>query len=69
MMMRKASTGVWHINHIGTGIYNWLRAGQYENSGLEWVEMAAFRIWRSIGNGVHFFEHGDEFLRVVRSVS
>ena len=35
MMMRKASTGVWHLNHIGTGIYNWLRAGQYENSGLD----------------------------------
>lgn len=34
MMMRKASTRVWHLNHIGTSIYNWLRAGQYENSGL-----------------------------------
>ena len=33
MMMRKASTRVWHLNHIGTGIYNWLRASQYENSG------------------------------------
>ena len=34
MMMRKASTRVWHLDHIGTAIYNWLRAGQYENSGL-----------------------------------
>ena len=34
MKMRKTSTGVWHLNHIGTGIFNWLRAGQYENSGL-----------------------------------
>ena len=34
MKMRKASTGVWHLDHIGTGIYNWLRAGRYENSGL-----------------------------------
>ena len=34
MMMRKASTGVWHLDHIGTGTFNWLRAGQYENSGL-----------------------------------
>ncbi|MCY3869119.1 MAG: hypothetical protein OXG87_06145 [Gemmatimonadetes bacterium] len=30
---RKASTGVWHLDHIGTGIFNWLRAGQYENYG------------------------------------
>ena len=35
MMMRKASTRVWHLDHIGTGIFNWLRAGQYENSGLD----------------------------------
>lgn len=34
MKMRKASTRVWHLDHIGTGIVNWLRAGQYENSGL-----------------------------------
>ncbi len=34
MMMRKTSTRTWHLDHIGTGIYNWLRAGQYENSGL-----------------------------------
>ena len=34
MMMRKVSTRVWHLDHIGTGIVNWLRAGQYENSGL-----------------------------------
>ena len=34
MKMRKASTRVWHLDHIGTGILNWLRAGQYENSGL-----------------------------------
>ena len=34
MMMRKVSTRVWHLDHIGTGILNWLRAGQYENSGL-----------------------------------
>ena len=34
MMMRKAGTGVWHLDHIGTGIFNWLRAGQYENFGL-----------------------------------
>lgn len=33
MMMRKASSKLWHLDHIGTGIYNWLRAGQYENSG------------------------------------
>ncbi len=33
MMMRKTSTGVWHLDHIGTGIFNWLRAGQYENYG------------------------------------
>ena len=33
MMMRKASTRVWHLNHIGTGINNWLRAGRYENNG------------------------------------
>ena len=33
MMTRKASTRVWHLNNIGTGIFNWLRAGQYENSG------------------------------------
>ena len=33
MMMRKASTRVWHLDHIGTGIFNWLRAGQYENYG------------------------------------
>ena len=33
MMMRKASTRVWHLDHIGTGIFNWLRASQYENSG------------------------------------
>ena len=32
--MRKVSTRVWQFNHIGTGIFNWLRAGQYENSGL-----------------------------------
>ena len=31
---RKVSTRVWHLDHIGTGIFNWLRAGQYENSGL-----------------------------------
>ncbi len=30
---RKASTRVWHLDHIGTGTFNWLRAGQYENSG------------------------------------
>ena len=34
MMMQKASTRVWHLDHIGTAIVNWLRAGQYENSGL-----------------------------------
>ena len=34
MKMRKASTRVWHLDHIGTGIFNWLRAGQYENFGL-----------------------------------
>lgn len=34
MKMRKASTGIWHLDHIGTGIFNWLRAGQYENYGL-----------------------------------
>ena len=34
MKMRKTSTRVWHLDHIGTGIFNWLRAGQYENSGL-----------------------------------
>ena len=33
MIMRKASTRVWHLDHIGTGIFNWLRAGQYENYG------------------------------------
>ncbi len=30
---RKASTRVWYLDHIGTGTFNWLRAGQYENSG------------------------------------
>ena len=34
MNMRKTSTRVWHLDHIDTGIYNWLRAGQYENFGL-----------------------------------
>ena len=34
MKMRKASTRVWHLDHIGTGIFNWLRAGQYENFDL-----------------------------------
>ena len=33
MMMRKVSTRVWHLDHIGTDIFNWLRASQYENSG------------------------------------
>lgn len=33
MNRRKVSTRVWHLDHIGTGIFNWLRAGQYENSG------------------------------------
>ena len=33
MMMRKTSTRVWHLDHIGTGIYNWLRASGYENNG------------------------------------
>ena len=31
--MRKSSTEIWHLDHIGTGIVNWLRAGQYENCG------------------------------------
>ena len=34
MKMQKTSTRVWHLDHIGTGIFNWLRAGQYENFGL-----------------------------------
>ena len=34
MLMQKASSKLWHLDHIGTGIFNWLRAGQYENSGL-----------------------------------
>ena len=34
MNRRKANTRLWHFDHIGTGIFNWLRAGQYENSGL-----------------------------------
>ncbi len=33
MKRRKPSTRVWHLDHIGTGIFNWLRAGRYENSG------------------------------------
>jgi len=33
MKIRKTGTRVWHIDHIGTGIFNWLRAGQYENYG------------------------------------
>lgn len=33
MKMQKASTRIWHLDHIGTGIFNWLRAGQYENYG------------------------------------
>ena len=31
---RKVSTRVWHLDHIGTSIVNWLRAGRYESSGL-----------------------------------
>ena len=34
MLMQKASSKLWHLDHIGTGIFNWLRAGQYENYGL-----------------------------------
>ncbi|MDE2724132.1 MAG: hypothetical protein F4Y39_17030 [Gemmatimonadetes bacterium] len=34
MNRRKSNTRLWHFDHIGTGIFNWLRAGQYENSGL-----------------------------------
>ncbi len=34
MKLRKASTRVWHLDHIGSDIFNWLRASQYENSGL-----------------------------------
>ena len=34
MNRRKPSTRIWHLDHVGTGIVNWLRAGQYENSGL-----------------------------------
>ena len=30
---RKASAKMWHLDLIGTGIVNWLRAGQYENYG------------------------------------
>ena len=33
MKRRKASTRVWHLDYIGTDIFNWLRASQYENSG------------------------------------
>ena len=33
MKRRKASTRVWHLDYIGTDIFNWLRAGRYENSG------------------------------------
>ena len=33
MKRRKPNTRVWHLGHIGTGIFNWLRAGRYENSG------------------------------------
>ena len=30
---RNPSTKIWHLDHIGTGIVNWLRASQYENYG------------------------------------
>ena len=33
MMMQKVSTRLWHLDHIGSDIFNWLRASQYENSG------------------------------------
>ena len=33
MKRRKPSTRVWHLDHIGTGIFNWLQASRYENSG------------------------------------
>ena len=33
MKRRKPSTSVWHLDHIGTSIFNWLRAGRYENNG------------------------------------
>ena len=33
MNRRKPNTRLWNLDHIGTGIFNWLRAGQYENSG------------------------------------
>ena len=37
IMMRKTSTRIWHLEHIGTSIFNWLQAGQYGNSGrIRW---------------------------------
>ena len=33
MKRRKASTRIWHLDHIGSDIFNWLRASRYENSG------------------------------------
>ena len=33
MKGRKPSTRVWHLNYIGTDIFNWLRASRYEKSG------------------------------------
>ncbi|MYB57729.1 MAG: hypothetical protein F4X51_15180 [Gemmatimonadetes bacterium] len=45
MKRRKPSTRIWHLDHIGTGIFNWLRAGRYEKfslSGWGWWPLSAF---------------------------
>lgn len=42
---RNPSTKIWHLDHIGTGIVNWLRASQYENCGWHahrWLSSAFY---------------------------
>ena len=66
MKRRKPSTRVWHLDHIGTGIFNWLCAGRYENSGGKlWLWMlpgfsaALAMVFYSIGmmtNGFGIFD-------------
>ena len=66
MKRRKPSTRVWHLDHIGTGIFNWLRASRYENSGgklWQWLipgfSAALAMVFYSIGmmtNGFGIFD-------------
>ena len=53
---RRLGTRVWHLDRIGTGIYNWLRAGRYENSGLgRWGW--PFSVFTAVLAMVFFFLH------------